>query len=85
MLRQLLEVCMVSQSKEQKDTMKRVMHEYKEGELKSSRGKKVTSPKQAVAIGLHESGSSKYESKEKNKQNLKHTKKRERKGETADK
>ncbi|HJV71334.1 DUF6496 domain-containing protein [Ideonella sp.] len=33
----------------------RVMHEYKEGELKSGRsGKKVTNPKQAVAIGLSE-------------------------------
>jgi len=33
----------------------KVMHEFKEGELKSgSSGKKVTNPKQAVAIGLSE-------------------------------
>jgi hypothetical protein len=32
----------------------RVMHEFKEGELKSSSGQKVKSRKQAVAIGLSE-------------------------------
>ena len=31
-----------------------VMHEFKEGKLKSSSGKKVTNRKQAVAIGLSE-------------------------------
>jgi hypothetical protein len=30
------------------------MHEFKEGELKSSSGQKVKSRKQAVAIGLSE-------------------------------
>ena len=30
------------------------MHEMKEGTLKSGSGKKVTNPKQAVAIGLSE-------------------------------
>jgi hypothetical protein len=35
--------------------MKKVMHEWKHGGLKSGRsGKKVTSQKQAVAIGLSE-------------------------------
>lgn len=32
----------------------KTMHEMKEGKLKSSSGKKVTSKKQAVAIGLSE-------------------------------
>ena len=32
----------------------RVMHEFKEGDLKSSSGQKVKSRKQAVAIGLSE-------------------------------
>lgn len=33
----------------------RVMHEFKEGKLRSgTSGKKVTNPKQAVAIGLSE-------------------------------
>lgn len=34
--------------------MKKVMHEFKEGDLKSSSGKKVRRRKQAVAIGLSE-------------------------------
>lgn len=32
--------------------VKKAVHEYKRGELKSGSGKKVTSRKQAVAIGL---------------------------------
>lgn len=70
------------QSKAQKETVERVMHEFKHGELKTSRGKKVKNPKQAIAIGLHEAGASKYESKEKNRQNLKRTKARERRSAT---
>jgi hypothetical protein len=66
------------QSKAQKETIGRVMHEFKHGELKTSRGKKVRNPKQAVAIGLHEAGASKYESQQKNRENLKRTKARER-------
>ncbi|AYO57539.1 hypothetical protein CO230_05035 [Chryseobacterium sp. 6424] len=31
-----------------------VMHEFKEGKLKTSAGKKVTDRKQAVAIGISE-------------------------------
>jgi len=34
--------------------VKKAMHEMKEGKLKSGSGKKVTSRKQAVAIGLSE-------------------------------
>lgn len=34
--------------------VKKVMHEHKEGTLKSGSGKKVTSRKQAVAIALNE-------------------------------
>lgn len=35
--------------------VKQVMHEFKEGELRSGKsGRKVTNPKQAVAIGLSE-------------------------------
>jgi hypothetical protein len=70
------------QSKAQKKTMSRVMHEFKHGELESSSGQKVRDPKQAVAIGLHEAGASKYESKEKNRENLNRTKARERHGAT---
>ena len=70
------------QSRVQKETVGRVMHEFKHGELKTSHGRKVKNPKQAIAIGLHEAGASKYESKEKNCENLKRTKARERRGAT---
>ena len=66
------------QSKAQKETISRVMHEFKHGELQSSSGRKVRNPKQAIAIGLREAGASKYESKETNRKNLKRTKARER-------
>ena len=36
------------------DKVEETMHEMKEGKLKSGSGKKVTSKKQAVAIGLSE-------------------------------
>jgi len=36
----------------------KVMSEFKAGKLKSSSGKKVTNPKQAIAIGLSEAGMS---------------------------
>lgn len=38
--------------------VKRVMHEYKHGQLRSSSGAKVRSRKQAVAIAMSESGQS---------------------------
>lgn len=71
------------QSKQQKETVGRIMHEFKHGELETSRGRKVKNPKQAIAIGLREAGASKYESKEKNRENLRRTKTRERHAETA--
>ncbi len=40
-------------SKKASEEVKETMHEYKEGTLTSGKsGKKVTNPKQAVAIGL---------------------------------
>ena len=48
---------MKSGSKQSK--VKTVMKEFKSGELKSSSGKKVTNPKQAIAIALSEAGLSK--------------------------
>jgi hypothetical protein len=36
------------------DKVGKVMHEFKEGKLKSSSGDKVTSRKQAIAIGISE-------------------------------
>src|SRR5919199_5944089 len=77
---------MAKQSRGQKKTVERVMHEFKHGELKSGprgRGGKVKSRRQAIAIALHEAGASKYESKQENKRNLRRTKRKERRGETA--
>ena len=75
---------MARQSKAQKETVGRVMHEFKHGELKiGGNGPKVKNPKQAIAIALHEAGASNQESPEENKQNLRKTKAKERKGATA--
>jgi hypothetical protein len=74
---------MPKQTEKQKEVIGRVMHEFKHGELETSAGRKVKNPKQAIAIGMHEAGASKYESKEENKRNLEHTKEKERKGKTA--
>jgi hypothetical protein len=70
------------QSKAQKETISRVMHEFKHGELETGRGRQVKNPKQAIAIGLRATGASRYESKEKNRENLRRTKARERRGAT---
>ena len=72
------------QTKAQKETVERVMHEFKHGELKTAGGKrKVKNPKQAIAIALHEAGASKYESPKENKKNLRRTKAKERRGDTG--
>ncbi|WP_374166527.1 DUF6496 domain-containing protein [Arcticibacter sp. MXS-1] len=45
---------MAKYSKESQEKVEEVMHEMKEGKLKTGTGKKVTSRKQAIAIGLSE-------------------------------
>ena len=71
------------QTPAQRETVERVMHEFKHGELKTARGtRKVKNPKQAIAIALHEAGASKNESPAENKRNLRRTKAKERRGET---
>jgi len=46
---------MAKYSEKAQDKVEETMHEMKEGKLKSGKsGKKVTNPKQAVAIGLSE-------------------------------
>ncbi len=40
-----------------KGKVEKVMHEFKEGTLKSSSGKKVTNRKQAIAVALSEARS----------------------------
>ena len=48
----------------QKRTIVRVMHEFRHGELKISRGGKVKSPKQAAASALQEAGAYRHESRQ---------------------
>src|SRR4029077_19291755 len=77
---------MATTSPRQRKTTGRVMHEFAHGELKSGpggKGGKVKSRRQAIAIALKESGTSKFESKSENKKNLARTKRKEARGETA--
>jgi hypothetical protein len=71
------------QSPQQKKIVGRVMHEFKHGELESSTGRKVRNPRQAIAIALHEAGSSNQQSPAENRRALKHTQQRERRGQTG--
>jgi len=45
---------MAKYSKASEKKVEESMHEMKEGKLKTGTGKKVTNPKQAIAIGLSE-------------------------------
>jgi len=61
------------------------MHEFKHGELKSGRrgkGGKVKSRRQAIAIALHESGASKYDTPSARKRAFAKSKAKEARGET---
>lgn len=68
---------MARQSRPQKETVGRVMHEFKHGELESH-GRKVRNPKQAIAIGLSEAGASRDQSPQQQRRALSRTKRRER-------
>jgi hypothetical protein len=72
---------MAKESKAQRETVERVMREWKDGELETSRGTPVKSQRQAVAIALHEAGASRDETPAKNRKTLRVTKARERKSE----
>jgi hypothetical protein len=67
----------------QRRTIGRVMHEYKHGELEAGSGRKVRSPKQAVAIALSEAGASDRKSGASNRRAAARTREKERHGETA--
>ena len=74
---------MAKPSTKQKEIVGRVMHEFKRGELEGRDGEPVSNPKQAIAIALHEAGSSNQESPAKNQHNLRRIVRRERNGDTA--
>jgi hypothetical protein len=72
------------ESEPQKETIERVMHEFKHGELRSgTSGQKVKNPRQAVAIALSEAGASNQQTPKENEEHFRHTKAKERRGETA--
>lgn len=77
---------MPSQSKAQRGTVERVMHEFKQGELRTGRGQgpKVQNRKQAIAIALQESGSTNTQSPQENRRSLSRTKSKESRGLTAE-
>jgi hypothetical protein len=50
----LISIMMAKYSKKAGEKVEEAMHEMKEGKLKSGSGEKVTSKKQAIAIGLSE-------------------------------
>lgn len=57
---------MARTTKKQQAKIEDVMHEFKEGELESSSGQKVTKRKQAIAIALSEAGASNRQSPARN-------------------
>ena len=75
---------MASQQKpEQRATVRRVMREFKHGELEGAPGSKVRNPRQAIAIALSEAGASNRQSPEENRKRLRTTKRKERAGQTV--
>lgn len=64
---------MAKQTGEQREVVRDVMHDFKEGDLKSSSGQKVRNRKQAIAIALHEAGASDQESPADNRRTLNRT------------
>jgi hypothetical protein len=71
------------QSPKQREIVGRVMHEFKQGDLESSSGRKVKSPRQAIAIALHEAGASRDETPAGNRRNLVRTQAKERQAEAG--
>jgi hypothetical protein len=56
----------MAETQGQENKVETVMHEFKEGDLKSGSGDKVTDRKQAIAIALSESGQSNHQSPKRN-------------------
>ncbi len=69
---------MAKETQAQRETVERVMHEFKHGDLERGRGGKVRNPKQAIAIALSEAGASNKQSPKENRRRLAETKAKER-------
>jgi hypothetical protein len=70
---------MAKETKAQRETVERVMHEFKHGELEQGHGGTVRNPKQAIAIALSEAGASNQQSPQENRRHLAETKAKGRK------
>lgn len=66
---------MAKESPAQTATIERVMHEFEQGDLKSSAGTTVADRRQAIAIGLSEAGVSNQATPQANRRNRARTKK----------
>ena len=73
----------VRQTPAQKETVARVMHEFKHGELRQNDGTTIHNPRQAIAIALSEAGASDRVSPETNEHNRQHAAEQEKRGVTA--
>ena len=71
------------ESPAQRETVERVMHEFKHGELPRGKGGKVGSRKQAIAIALSEAGASNRQSPAESRARLRKAKRQERAGQAA--
>jgi len=74
---------MAKQNPKQREIVGRVMREFKHGDLESSSGQEVRSPRQAIAIALHEAGASRDETPAGNRRNLARTRAKERQAEAG--
>ena len=71
------------QTAAQKATVRRVMHEFKHGELTShGSGEPVTNRDQAIAIALSEAGADRDESEVANRRRFARTRRKEQRGDT---
>lgn len=71
------------ESAAQKQTVERVMHEFKHHDLETAGGRRVRNRRQAVAIALSEAGASNRQSPPTNRKRLATTKRREHKAEKS--
>ena len=72
------------QSPEQKEIVGRVMHEFKEGDLRGRGSRQGKNPKQAIAIALREVGASNQASPAENRRNLRKTRQQAKPGKAAE-
>ena len=70
-------------SEPQKETVERVMHEFKHGELRSGTSGQKSKIESRRWRSLSEAGESNQQTPKENEEHLRHTKAKERRGETA--